>query len=188
MGLNTYSGHLTLLTAVDSVRSIRPSTALRVAITGLFAVAWLIAGLAVKPDAITTVFTTLTLMLYLLIPWTSLNLVDYFFVRKGHYKIADLFTPNGMYGAWNWRGLTAYAVGLAAEVPFMVLPDLFTGPIAKDLDGVDIAFFVGLVVAGAVYYLLHRGTDYDIGATIPPDVEEVAPVVEPVVPAGVGKP
>jgi hypothetical protein len=36
----------------------------------------------------------------------------------------DLFTPDGIYGAWGWRGLTAYTVGLAAEIPFMVLPDL----------------------------------------------------------------
>lgn len=34
-------------------------------------------------------------MLYLLVPWTAVNLTDYFFVRRGHYAIADLFTSNG---------------------------------------------------------------------------------------------
>ena len=45
-------------------------------------------------------FTSLTLMLYLLVPWTATNLVDFFFVRRGHYAITDLFQPDGIYGAW----------------------------------------------------------------------------------------
>ena len=186
MSLNTYSGHLTLLTAVDSVRSIRPSRRVRIAVTAAFAGAWLVAGLAVKPDAVTTVFTTLTLMLYLLVPWTALNLVDYFFVRKGHYRIADLFTPDGSYGRWNWRGLTAYGLGFAAEIPFMVLPDLYTGPLAERMQGVDIAFIVGLLVSGLTYYALHRGRNYDLGASVDPVT--VAPVEQPVVAAGFGAP
>ena len=28
------------------------------------------------------------LILYFLIPWTAVNLVDYYFVRRGHYAIA----------------------------------------------------------------------------------------------------
>ena len=93
-------------------------------------------------------------MLYLLVPWTATNLVDFFFVRRGHYAIADLFTPDGIYGAWGWRGLIAYGVGFAAEIPFMVLPGIagfnYTGPVAKHISGVDIAWIVGLVVSGDV--------------------------------------
>ena len=36
------------------------------------------------------VLNSLTLMLYLLVPWTALNLVDFFFVRRGHYAITDI--------------------------------------------------------------------------------------------------
>ena len=31
---------------------------------------------------------------------------------------------DGVYGAWGWRGLTAYFAGFAAEIPFMVLPSI----------------------------------------------------------------
>ena len=58
---------------------------------------------------------SLTLMLYLLVPWTALNLVDFFFVRRGHYAITEIFNPNGVYRRWGWRGLTAYAVGFASR-------------------------------------------------------------------------
>ena len=47
---------------------------------------------------------SLTLMLYLLVPWTALNLVDFFFVRRGHYAITDIFRPDGVYGAWSMPG------------------------------------------------------------------------------------
>jgi len=31
----------------------------------------------------------LSLLLYLLVPWTAVNLVDFFLVRKGHYAITE---------------------------------------------------------------------------------------------------
>jgi NCS1 family nucleobase:cation symporter-1 len=86
------------------------------------------------------------------------NLTDYFFVRRGHYAIADLFTPDGIYGAWSWRGITAFVAGILAEIPFMVLP-FFTGPVAAAMGDVDVAFAVGLLVSGAVYVLLTRSLD-----------------------------
>jgi nucleobase:cation symporter-1, NCS1 family len=99
-------------------------------------------------------------MLYLLVPWTATNLVDFFVVRRGHYAIADLFTPTGIYGAWGWRGLTAYGLGFAAEIPFMVLPGIagfkYTGPVAKHISGVDISWLVGLAVSGVAYWVLSR--------------------------------
>ena len=97
-------------------------------------------------------------MLYLLAPWTAVNLTDYFFVRRGHYAIADLFTPNGIYGAWSWRGLTAFIAGVLAEIPFVDLP-FFVGPAAKAMGEVDIAFIVGLLVSGVVYVAVTRSLD-----------------------------
>jgi purine-cytosine permease-like protein len=100
----------------------------------------------------------------LLVPWTALNLVDFFFVRHGHYAITDIFRPDGAYGLWGWRGLTAYFAGFAAEIPFMVLPPIagfsYTGPFPSHLtNGVDYSWLVGLVVSGLVYLLLSRSLD-----------------------------
>jgi hypothetical protein len=87
--------------------------------------------------------------------------VDFFFVRRGHYAITDIFRPDGVYGAWGWRGLTAYFVGFAAEIPFMVLPPIaglsYTGYFpAHVTNGVDYSWLVGLAVSGLVYLLLSR--------------------------------
>src|SRR3954470_5577254 len=165
MGMNAYGGALTVLTAVDSVHTINPTRRLRVlTIVGL-AIVWFVIAKSISASAVSTVFTSLTPMLYLLGPWTATNLVDFFFVRRGHYAIADLFKVDGIYGAWGRRGLIAYGVGFVAQIPFMVLPDLggwsYTGFMAKALDGVDIAWIVGLIVSGGVYWFLTRSLDVE---------------------------
>ena len=48
-----------------------------------------------------------------------------------------------------WRGLLAYAIGLAAEWPFVSQPD-YTGLLVKTLDGADISWLVGWFAAAIV--------------------------------------
>jgi NCS1 family nucleobase:cation symporter-1 len=99
-------------------------------------------------------------LLYVLVPWTSVNLVDYYFVRRGRYAVAEMFRPHGIYGAWGWRGITAYAIGIAAMIPFVVTT-WFTGPLAAAIGGIDIALFVGLAASAVSYVVLARGLDLD---------------------------
>ncbi len=163
MGMNAYGGMLSILTAIDSVHSIKPTRAARVITIVALTVVWYLIGKAVTGNAVNTVLTSLTLMLYLLVPWTATNLVDYFLVRRGHYAIGDLFSPRGIYGRWGRNGLIAYAVGFVAAIPFMVLTDIgghsFTGPVAKQISSIDIAWLVGLLVSGVSYWLLSRTTN-----------------------------
>ena len=163
MGMNAYGGMLTVLTTVDSIRPIKPKTTARVVTVLGLAVLWHLVASSISSGSVATVFSALTLMLYILVPWTATNLVDFFVVRRGHYAIADLFTPNGIYGAWGWRGLTAFAIGLLSEIPFMVLPTIgdwsFVGPVASALGDVDIAWLVGLAVTSVAYWLLGRSLD-----------------------------
>jgi nucleobase:cation symporter-1, NCS1 family len=167
MGMNAYGGMLTVLTGIDSFKKIRPGRAWRAITVIVLTVMWYLIGLAVSHGSATatnTVLNSLTLMLYLLVPWTALNLVDFFFVRRGHYAITDIFKPDGVYGAWGWRGLLAYAIGFAAEIPFMNLPSIagfsFTGPFpAHVANGVDYSWLVGLVVSGVVYWVFSRSLD-----------------------------
>ena len=98
--------------------------------------------------------------MYLFTPWTAINLVDFYWVRKGHYSVREIFNPHGMYGRWNWRGLLAYGVGFVAMIPFFSTP-LYTGPIAAALGGADIAMLVGLPVSALVYIVACRSLDTD---------------------------
>jgi purine-cytosine permease-like protein len=101
----------------------------------------------------------LAVLLYLFTPWTAVNLVDFYWVRRGHYSVREIFNPHGMYGRWNWRGLTAYGVGFAAMIPFFNVPGLYVGPVTKMLGGADIAMLVGLPVSTFVYLWACRSMD-----------------------------
>ena len=168
MGMNAYGGMLTVLTGIDSFKKIRTSRTWRALTVVVLAVIWYAIGEAISTSgsdtAVNAVLNSLTLMLYLLVPWTALNLVDFFFVRRGHYAITDIFRLDGVYGRWGWRGLTAYFVGFAAEMPFMVLPPIaglsYTGWIPNHVtNGVDYSWLVGLLVSGLVYLFLSRSLD-----------------------------
>ncbi|MCF3948914.1 cytosine permease [Acidiphilium sp. AL] len=159
MGLNAYSGMLTLVTGADAFVKLKPSKGVRVVGILVLMVIWLAISLNVTAKAINALYDSLSIMLYLLVPWTAVNLMDYFFVRRGHYAIRDLFEPNGIYGAWSWRGIVAYFVGFAASVPFFDLAGFYEGPVAKALGGVDISWAPGLLVSGLVYYSVARSLD-----------------------------
>ncbi|WP_297372036.1 cytosine permease [Acidocella sp.] len=159
MGLNAYSGMLTLITGLDCFLNIPFSRAVRVLGVLALAVIWLAVSLPLNANAINALYDALSVMLYLLVPWTAVNLMDYFFVRKGHYAIKDFFTAGGIYGAWGWRGLAAYLIGFAASVPFFNLAGVFEGPIAHMLGDVDISWAPGLLVSGLAYYLITRSLD-----------------------------
>jgi nucleobase:cation symporter-1, NCS1 family len=157
--LNMYGGSLTLISSVDSFRKIRPTMSVRVITLSLTAALSLIGALAATKHFLANFDDFLLLILYLFIPWTAVNLVDYYIVRRGHYAIAEIFNPHGMYGRWGWRGILSYLVGFAAMTPFFDVGTLYEGVAAKALGNADISFFIGLPVAAGLYYLLTRSVD-----------------------------
>ncbi len=100
------------------------------------------------------------MLLYLFTPWTAINLVDFYLVRKGHYSVREIFNPRGMYGRWNWHGLLAYAAGFMAMIPFFST-GLYRGPIARWLGGADVSMLIGLSVSAGVYLLVSRSIDLE---------------------------
>jgi nucleobase:cation symporter-1, NCS1 family len=156
--LNLYGGSLTLISGVDSFKGIRPTLAIRILTIGFTALISLVLALASSSSFLTNFENFLLLVLYLFVPWTAVNLVDYYVVRRGHYAIAEIFNPRGIYGRWGWRGITAYVVAFAAMVPFFSTPS-FTGAVAHSLNGADISLFIGLPVASGLYYLFSRNID-----------------------------
>jgi nucleobase:cation symporter-1, NCS1 family len=101
----------------------------------------------------------LLMILYLFVPWTAVNLVDYCVVRRGHCAIAETFDPRGIYGRWGWRGLLAYLIGFAAMIPFFDVGTRYEGAAARALGGADISFFIGPPVAGLLYCAFTRSVD-----------------------------
>jgi len=102
---------------------------------------------------VTNLTNFLDVLLVIFIPWSAVNLADYFLIRRGRYDVASFFAADGAYGRFAWRGLLAYAAGLAAQWPFVSQPD-YTGPLVKTLGGADISWLVGWFTAAIAYLLL----------------------------------
>jgi len=174
--LNMYGGSLTLISALDSFKKVRPTLGVRLSMIGFTAALSLVIALAVaNNDSFQANFSNfLLLVLYFFIPWTAVNLVDFFIVRRGHYAIAEIFKPDGIYGRWGWRGIISYLVGFVAMTPFFST-EHYSGWVANAAHGADYSLFVGLPVAGLLYWWLCRSIDTEAEARL---AEEQADVLE----------
>jgi purine-cytosine permease-like protein len=157
---NMYGGSVTAITvATTATRSGMKSTR-QVRLAGVLFIGVVATALALTlPDNFLADYSTfLTVLLYVLVPWTAVNLTDFYVIRKGVYAVTEIFKRDGIYGLWDWRGLTAYAVGFVCMIPFMAT-SWYTGPLVDNLGGADFTIFVGLPVSAVVYFLLARGLD-----------------------------
>jgi NCS1 family nucleobase:cation symporter-1 len=154
---NAYTGSFQILALANMWRRlIRPSALARLLPFCCVMAAGLVVALLGYRSFVTNLSNFLDVLLVLFIPWSAVNLADYFIVRRARYDVAAFFVPGGTYGNFAWRGLLAYAVGLAAEWPFVSQPD-YIGPLVKPLGGADISWLVGWFVAAGVYLLVSPG-------------------------------
>lgn len=152
--LNAYTGAFQVLALGNMWRRFKSvSVMLRVVpFICVMAVGVLIALLGYK-HFVNNLSNFLDVLLVIFIPWSAVNLTDYFLVRRGNYDVTAFFIPDGVYGKVAWRGLVAYAAGLAAEWPFVSQPD-YVGPFVNHLGGADISWLVGFFVSAVVYLIL----------------------------------
>jgi len=156
--LNFYGASLTLLSVIDSLSTVTLGIKSRVSALAAVFIVTLSLSLAASGNVLHGFEAFLGILTYLFTPWTAINLVDFFFVRKGRYSIRAMFMADGLYGRWNWRGLSAYALGFVAMVPFFKT-GLYVGPIAQALGGADVSMLVGLPVSALAYLLFCRNLD-----------------------------
>ncbi len=116
------------------------------------------------------------LLLYVLVPWTAINLVDYYLVQHGSYDVQSfLRADGGIYGRINVVAVVCYALGIVVQIPFMSTP-LYTGVVARLLHEADISWIVGLAVTGPVYYWLAAGAHARREARLAHSLMESAPL------------
>jgi NCS1 family nucleobase:cation symporter-1 len=155
MGIGIYSGGLTALAGVDLFAELRKNRRDRIIAMVLVSTCMLLLALIVPSNFIPSFTAFLTTVLYFMIPWTAINLTDFYLVRKEKYALRDIFIRDGIYGLWNLRGISCYVIGFCVMIPFFSV-SFFTGPAAKALGGADISPFIGFPVAAVLYYLTYR--------------------------------
>jgi NCS1 family nucleobase:cation symporter-1 len=172
--LNLYGTVLSVITCAQTfaarwIPTARSRAVLSVAVMVVSAYV----AIGVSGDFISHFVDIVLALLVVLVPWTAINLIDFYLIHRGNYDLDSIFAADGgIYGRVNGKAVTAYVVGIAVQVPFMNTP-LYAGPVVAHLDGADLSWIVGLVVTGPVYYLLARRTTLR--------ASELAPAQEPAV-------
>ena len=154
--LNLYGMFMSMTTTVTALARFRVSTPVRAGFLLVAAVVGTVVGLAASANFVTNFENFILFLAYFLIPWTAINLADFYLVRHGRYDVDAIFDPNGIYRKVNWRAIGTYLVAVAVEVPFMSTT-FYTGPMVAHLGGADISWILGLIVAAALYAVLLRG-------------------------------
>jgi NCS1 family nucleobase:cation symporter-1 len=155
--MNLYCGALSTLTFGQTLfpRWLPGARARTITVMVLFALS--LAGALLGKDSFLDNFTDfILLLLYVLVPWTAINLVDYYLLRHGQYDVQSFFRQDGgIYGRINAVAVECYIVGILVQLPLVATP-LYTGPLARAMGGIDLSWIVGLAVTGPGYYWLAR--------------------------------
>lgn len=146
--LNVYSAALAALSM--GVRLSRTALAL---IVGLFG--YLVTIYFVFAPSFAKAFDNWMISLLLwMSPWAGVIMADFFIKRNGKIDVAELYAApeTSIYGDVNWGGIIAFLVGLAAgwSLEDGLVPAL-QGPLSGLLNGADLSWLAGIVVAGALY-------------------------------------
>jgi NCS1 family nucleobase:cation symporter-1 len=146
--MNDYSASLAFQSIEARVK--RPVLSVVAAAIAFVLVLWMNAGSTATRFQNILLFTA-----YWCAPFVAIVVIDW---RDHKAKYTASYTAKAM--LWRnlrpgWPALLAFVGGFAAMVPFMNT-SLIVGPAAKALDGADIAYLVGFVVTGTLYYLLRR--------------------------------
>jgi len=149
---NFYGAFMSIVTTIQPFNQLKVTPRIRAIILGIIMLINIgLSLLGGEGNFITFFINFIFFMSYFLIPWTAINLVDYFLLRKGEYRIADIFDVNGQYGKFNWVTIIAFLASIVIEIPF-INTTFYVGPVANMLDGVDLAWLVGIVSASLFYY------------------------------------
>jgi nucleobase:cation symporter-1, NCS1 family len=161
---NLYGPFLTIFAIISpsgSLASSKTGRVARIVTTSVLAIIGTFIAIQASKNFMTDLTNFLVFTLYLLVPWTAINLTDYYIVRRGHYNIPELFKTDGIYGRVNWFAIIVYVLAVGIQFPFMNDPAVYVGPVANSLGGADLAWLVGFIFAAVVYYLGARYKWFD---------------------------
>lgn len=150
--LNLYCAFMATVTTIEPFTKMKVTPTKRFVILGIIDAVATYIGIVGQGSLITIMNDFLLLLQYIMVPWSAINLVDFYLLRRGNYSIQDIFDVNGKYGRVNWICVGSYLLTVAAQIPFMNVAGVYEGPISKALNHADIAWIIALILPALIYY------------------------------------
>ena len=160
--LNLYGAVLAVITSAQTfIPRWIPTAKARAVTSVVLLVACIYMAIGASSDFVSHFVDLVLALLVVLVPWTAINLIDFYLIHKGSYDIPSIFRKDGgVYGLVNPHAMIAYVVGIVVQIPFMNTP-MYTGPIPGYLAGADLSWILGLAVTSPLYYwLATRDSEY----------------------------
>ena len=169
--LNAYGGVLCTITVGQNFKNKWfPGAKARGVVATVFVAVCLYLALVYADSFLTSFLNFMLFLLYLLVPWTLINLIDFYLVQHGEYDVDAMFRADGgPYGRFNWGTIAIYVIGFAVEIPF-VATTFYTGPLVEKVGGTDLSWLVAIIVVSPLYYwyaMRRRNRLGDIHTTTP---------------------
>ncbi|MCY1520869.1 Permease for cytosine/purine, uracil, thiamine, allantoin [compost metagenome] len=163
--LNLYGAVLSIVTSIQTFAGgWTPSIRVRVVLSAVVLAGSCLMALGASANFISHFIGLILALLLVLVPWASINLIDFYLIKRGRYDIASIFKADGgIYGRFNMHAITAYFLGILVQLPFANTA-LYVGPYANYIDGVDLSWLVGLLVTCPLYYCLATRGKEPVGA------------------------
>lgn len=150
--LNAYGGYMCLLTIVTGMRGGMPHKLLsRHLVVPLFIACTMMLAIFASPDLLNHFKNFVLLILVAFVPWSAINLIDFYLISRERVDIPALYQPSGRYGAYNAAALSSYCIGVLVQIPFLN-QSFYKGYFVDLLGGTDLSWVAGLLVAAIVYY------------------------------------
>jgi nucleobase:cation symporter-1, NCS1 family len=153
--MNAYTGMLSWESVRSTWQQVKLSRLARVIGVLLISGIALVLALLGWKSFVTTFSNFLSVLLFVFVPWSLINLVDFYWVQRERYDVSAFYTPRGIYGGWRWVAVIPYLVAVGLELLFVDQVDL-KGPLVNALGGADISWIVGGVVAAVGYLIAVR--------------------------------
>ncbi len=95
--LNLYGGFMSITTTISPFTNWSFKGTSRGTISAIIAIIGTVISIWGQGNFLSNYSNFLLLLLYFLVPWTAINLVDFYFLRKGNYDLPSIFKRGGIY-------------------------------------------------------------------------------------------
>ncbi|RJS61842.1 cytosine permease [Bacillus sp. PK3_68] len=98
-------------------------------------------------------------ILFFIVPWSVINLTDFYLLRRQDHKPDEFMDKEGPFRKLKISSLTIYLIAIACQIPF-INNGIYQGAISKMMDGLDVAWLVGILISFSLYYTFEKVKDH----------------------------
>lgn len=154
--MNLYGAVLSFITAIQTFAADWvPKRGARIAMSMIVLVLATGSALWASSDFVSLFISGVFAILFVMAPWVSINLFDFYVLHRNGYDTRSIFAADGgVYGRFNTRAIVAYVIGIVVQLPFLK-NQWFEGVWADAIAGVDVSWVFGIAASAIACVLFH---------------------------------